>query len=144
MNIRVIYHSATGNTEKLANIIADLLKIKAERIGEGSEAFLEPVDLLFIGDGIYFGKPSKKVCSFIDRLDPKMIKNAVVFATCGGQTTIGADLSKLLQEKSIKIIEEPFVCKGQSWLFLNRKHPDSSDLNKIREYTNNIRSKMKN
>ena len=74
MNIRVIYHSSTGNTEKLARAIADTLNVEAEPLGEDPISFSEPVDLLFIGDGIYFGKANKRTRSFIDRLDAKMIK----------------------------------------------------------------------
>lgn len=137
MNIRVIYHSSTGNTEKIAHAIADTLNIKAEQAGKGAIAFSEPVDLLFIGDGVYFGKANKKTVSLIDRLDPKMIKNAAVFATCGGQVKIGTDIKKLLQDKGVRVVGEPFTCKGQSWIFLNRNHPDQTDISKACEYAKN-------
>ncbi len=140
MNIKVLYHSTTGNTAKLARTIAETLKVKAERI-EDSTSFSKNVDLLFIGDGVYFGKPNKKTRSFIAKLDPKMVKNVAVFASCGGQKTIGADISRLLQEKGIRVISEPFVCKGQSWLVLNRNHPNPGELDQVREYASSIYAK---
>ncbi len=143
MNIKVFYHSTTGNTEKLARAIADVMQVEAEKIEKhNSDSFSEPVDLLFIGDGVYFGKPNKKTSSFIATLDPKVVKNVAVFASYGGQKTIGNDISKLLQAKGIRVISEPFICKGQSWLVLNRNHPNASELSKAREYASNIYSKV--
>jgi flavodoxin len=138
MNIKVIYHSSTGNTKKLAHAIANKLNIQAEPLGEEPISFSEPVDLLFIGGGIYFGKVNKRMRSFIDRLDPKMIKNAAVFATYGGQANIGTDIKKLLQNKGLRVVDEPFTCKGQAWVFLNRNHPNETDITKVREYTSKI------
>ena len=63
---------STGNIEKLAGAIADTLKIQAGPLGENPISPFEPIDLLFIGDAMYFGKANKRTCSFIDRLDPKM------------------------------------------------------------------------
>ena len=142
MNIRVIYHSSTGNTEKLARAIADTLNVEAEPLGEDPISFSEPVDLLFIGDGIYFGKANKRTRSFIDRLDPKMIKNAAIFATYGGLAKIGTDIKELLQNKEIRVVDEPFTCKGQSWVFINRNQPNETDLSKVRKYAKNAAAKV--
>jgi Uncharacterized flavoproteins len=134
MNIKVVYHSTTGNTKKLALAIAEAFKVNPEQIGKESIQFSEPVDLLFIGDGIYYGNPSKKMVQFIDQLNPKMIKNAAVFATYGGQLKIGDEIKRLLQNKGLNVIGEPFTCKGQAWAFLNRSHPDEADLNDLKKY----------
>lgn len=137
MNIKVFYHSSTGNTEKLARTIADTLNITAEPIGKDPIPFSDPVDLLFIGDGVYFGKANKRTLSFIDQLDPKMIKNVAVFATYGGKVKIGTDIKELLQSKGLRVIGEPFACKGQSWVFINRSHPNESDISKAHEFAKN-------
>ncbi|MBZ9607352.1 nitric oxide synthase [Clostridium estertheticum] len=142
MNIKVIYHSSTGNTEKLARAIADTLSIQAELLGKDPISFSEPVDLLFIGDGLYFGKANKRTLSLIDRLDPKMIKNAAIFATYGGQAKIGTDIKELVQNKGIRVVDEPFTCKGQSWVFINRNHPNEIDLSKVRKYAKNAVAKV--
>ena len=55
MNIRVIYHSKTGNTKKLAESMAGALCVAAETAAESR--IVEPVDMLFIGDGVYGGRP---------------------------------------------------------------------------------------
>lgn len=56
MNIRVMYHSQTGNTRKLAESMAGALGVTAEKIADSS--IVEPVDMLFIGDGVYAGGPA--------------------------------------------------------------------------------------
>ena len=66
MNIRVIYHQSTGNTEKLACAIAD----------------------------------------------------------------------------TINVVYEPFTCKGQSWVFINRNQPNETDLSKVRKYAKNAAAKV--
>lgn len=137
MNIKVLYHSSTGNTEKLANTIADELNIRAESIGDKPVTFSESVDLLFIGDGIYFGKAHKRTLAFIDSLSSDIVKNVAVFATYGGQVKIGFDIKKLLADKGLKVIGEPFMCKGQAWAVANRNRPNQDDLNEVREFAGN-------
>lgn len=142
MNIRLVYHSSTGNTGKLANAISDSLKIKAERIGDTPISLSEPVDLLFLGDGIYFGKPNKSTIAFIEQLNPQTVKNVAVFATYGGQAKIGSDLRKLLMDKGLNVVGEPHVCKGQSWIFMNRNHPDQADFKEAVKYAKEVRSRI--
>ena len=142
MNIKVMYHSSTGNTKKLAHIIADSMHTEAEPIGEASGSFTQPVDILFIGDGIYAGKPNKKTIAFIESLNPEMVKHAAVFATYGGQAKIGKDIKSLLEKQGIKMLGEPFACKGQAWFFMNRHHPDSSDVDRTKHFAESIRSKI--
>lgn len=139
MNIRVIYHSSqSGNTEKLAKAIAKALDIKAERIGEDSISFSQPVDLLFVGDGIYWAKPHKTTRKFFKELDPAPIRNAAVFATYGNQFKIGDDLRKLLQDKGIHVVGDPFTCKGASVCTKNQGHPDETDLQNVKAFAQNI------
>lgn len=134
MNIKVIYHSMTGNTEKLALAIADELGVKAENAKEVDMASLCDVDLLFIGDGIYAGKAGKVTLKLIERLDGKKVKNAAVFATYGGQDKIGPDLIGLLKHRRINVIGDAYMCRGKSWLFINSKHPSADELIAVREF----------
>ena len=138
MTVRVFYHTATGNTRKVAGAIADELGIEAEMIGKDLISFSEPIDLLFIGDGIYAGKPGKETISFINRLDPAMIKNTAVFATYGGQEVIGERIADLLRNKGLNIIGKPYTCKGKCWFFINRRHPNENDLDSSRQFARSI------
>lgn len=136
MKVKVLYHSSSGNTKRVADAIADALGIKAEPI---ETAFLsEPVDLLFLGDGVYFGKPNKNTIAFIERLSSDTVKNVAVFATYGGQASIGEKLKKLLKTKKLHVVGEPFTCKGKAWGILNRGHPSENDLSEACRYAKSI------
>ena len=133
-----MYHSLTGNTKKLADVIAGELGVEAEKIAIDHPAFSEPIDLLFIGDGIYAGKPGKETISFINRLTPDMVKNTAVFATYGGQDVIGGRIATLLKDKGLNIAGEPFACKGKCWFIINRKRPNGEDLDMARQFARSI------
>ena len=137
MTVKVIYHSSkSGNTAKLAGAIAEELCVKAERIDKNI-SFPEPVDILFVGDGIYWAKPHRTTREFFKKLDPALIRNAAVFATYGNQFKIGDDLRKLLQGKGINVVIEPFICKGASIGTKNQGHPDETDLQNVRVFAQN-------
>ena len=138
MEIKVVYHSSTGNTEKLAHAIADMLNIKAEHIGKDNISFPDKVDLLFIGDGIYWNGAHRKTKNFITKLNPEIIKNAAVFGTYGNQFKIGDILKELLTKKEINVVGTPFTCKGKSVGTKNQGHPDENDLKMVCAYAKNI------
>ena len=127
MKIKVLYHSSTGNTKKVAEAIASVANISAEVITE-NDKLSEPIDLLFIGDGIYAAKMNKKTRAFIDALDGSLVKNAAVFGTCGGQDKVIGTMKELLKGKGINVCAESFLCKGQAWMVANRNRPNKADL----------------
>ncbi|HCA29725.1 MAG TPA: nitric oxide synthase [Ruminococcaceae bacterium] len=142
MNIRVVYHSRSGNTLKLAQAIAEELGVQPRRIGKEKITFSEPVDLLFIGDGIYFHKPHRKTKALIKELGPAVVKNAVAFGTYGNQSEIGDQITTLLREKGINIAGKPFTCKGDSPGTDNQGHPDEADLHNARKFAQDIVSSI--
>ena len=127
MEIKVMYHSMTGNTKKVAETIASVAGVSAEAIG-GPETFSKPVDLLFIGDGIYAGGMSRKTKAFIAGLDSAMVKHAAVFGTYGGEEKVITAMKTLLKEKGIMVLEESFACKGKAWFIANQNHPNQEDI----------------
>ena len=141
MNIKVMFHTTTGNTGKVAEAIAAAAGVKAESI-EGAVLPSEPIDLLFIGDGLYGGKAHKKTTEFINSLGTGKVKNAAVFATYGGQAHIGEIITKHLRDKGINVIGEPYTCKGKCWIFINRRHPDETDFEKAREFAKTMIGKL--
>ena len=143
MNIKVLYHSSGGNTQKIANNIGRALNVTATSIEDESSAFSEKVDLLFIGDGIYFGNASKKMRNFISGIDPNMIKNVAVFATHGGKEKIGTIIKELLEKKGLKVVGTPYVCLGQ-WLVFSKGHPNEEEVNGACSYAQQIVEMLKN
>ncbi|MCL2675503.1 MAG: nitric oxide synthase [Firmicutes bacterium] len=139
MKIRVIYHSRLGNTEKVAKAIAARLNVVAEKIDKKSKlSIVEPIDLLFIGDGIYWAKPHKSTRKFIGGLDPEYVKTAAAFGTYGNQFKIGDDIKSLLEKRGIKIVGIPFTCKGASIGTKNANHPDENDFNAACEFAESV------
>ena len=139
MNVRVVYHSGyKGNTMKVATAIAEMLNIRAERIGKEKIEFTEPVDLLFIGSGIYSHKPHKKVSALIKKINPATVKNAAAFGTYGNHSEIGEQIKKLLQEQGITVLGEPFACKGASIGTDNKGHPNAADIEDAKAFAGNV------
>ena len=144
MNIRVVYHSGyKGNTKKVAEAIAEAFNVKAERIGKEKIEFSEPVDLLFIGCGIYMHKPHKKARALISEINPAAVKNAAAFGTYGNQSDIGEQLQGLLRKQGVNVLDEPFVCKGASVGTDNKGHPNSEDLENAKAFAKNISLQIK-
>ena len=139
MNVKVFYHSMTGNTKKVAEAIAAVANVPAEAI-TGSESITEPIDLLFLGDGIYAGKMAKPTKAFLENLNGTLIGQAAVFGTYGGQTKAITAMADSLREKGISVSKESFSCKGQAWALANRNHPDENDLNAARQFAADILS----
>jgi len=143
MKIRIVYYSGrSGNTMKVAMAMAEALNIKAERIGKENIEFSEPVDLLFIGSGVYFDKPHKKTRALIKELNSTNVKNAAAFGTYGNQSNIGEQIISLMREQGIDVVGEPFVCKGASIGTDNKGHPNATDLENAKEFAEIITAKL--
>ncbi len=137
MNIRVIYHSRTGNTKKLAEAIADSVNCTAEPAE--SNSISGQIDLLFIGGAIYGGQIQKSIKKFIDSLDPGKIKLAAVFSTYFlGKTKAVSIIRKLLTDRGITVAEKSIVCRGK-YLFFYSRHPDAEELSQAGESAKRIK-----
>lgn len=72
VTVLIAYHSATGNTEKLAQGIADGAKavtgttVVLKRVGEVAADDLVACDALVVGSPVYFGNMSGEVKTFFD------------------------------------------------------------------------------
>lgn len=144
MNVKVMYHSKTGNTKKLAEAMAEALGIAAEAIGENSlvEPIDEPIDMLLIGDGVYAGGPDRITASFIKTLNGSLVKNAAVFGTFGGQRKAITIMKELLKKQGINAADESFGCRGKSWAIFNRKHPNGEDLQAAKAFAKGLAGRL--
>lgn len=135
MDIKVVYHSQTGNTKKIADAIAEEAGIRAEKVSDCKSV---AADVLFIGDGIYAAKPNKATVEFIRKLDAGKVKKVAVFGTFGGQKKAIELMQELLKKQGINVVEESFGCRGKAWFFLNRAHPNVQDLLEAKEFTKRV------
>ncbi len=74
MKTQVIYDSQFGNTERLAQVIANALsevgEARAIHVGQARVETLREVDLLILGTPIQGWKPTLAVQAFLDRIPP--------------------------------------------------------------------------
>ncbi len=126
MRIRVVYHSQTGNTRKIAAAIAKVAGCAAEE-AQGHSGPTE-ADLLFLGAAVYASYGHKlhpSVDDFIGRLDSRRVRRVALFKTGFDSQAIELMRSRLAR-RGIEVANEHFSCKGK-FLFFNLGHPDSGD-----------------
>jgi flavodoxin len=137
MKISVIYSTKTGNTKKIAEVMAEELGVKAQNCAEIKQ--ISKTDLLFIGSGVYAQKMGADLQKLLAGLPAGTAKKAVVFGTVGGQTNAVEAIAKLLKEKGIDVIGT-FYCKGQFWWIINHGRPNAQDLKSAREFASGFKS----
>ena len=81
MKIAVRYQSRGGNTKAAAEVMAKAAGVAALPI---SEAITEPVDVLFVGGGMYAWDIDKTLRAYLTDADFSMVKTVAVFTTAGG------------------------------------------------------------
>lgn len=140
MKIRVMYYSRSGNTKKVADAIASSVGLKAETVPPSFP--LENVDLLLLGTGIYAGKPHSKLRQFVESLNVKRVKNVAVFGTCGGQDSAVKQVQDILKNKGVNVVDEAFLCKGRTFFFISRSHPDENDLKEAQGFAKRVVEKL--
>jgi flavodoxin len=140
MKTKVMYHSRSGNTKKVADAIAQALGQTAEAVPPDYP--LENVGLLFLGAGVYAGKADKKIIEFIESLNTSRVKNVALFGTSAGQDNHLNSMRDLLKAKGINVVEDTYTCKGQFLFFINRKRPNAEDLTKAQEFAKAVYEKL--
>ena len=86
MRYAVRYQSRGGNTKAVAEAIAEALNAKAEPVGS---PLGEPVDVLFVGGGVYAWTIDRALVEFLTSLEPDIVKSVAVFSTGGMMSGVG-------------------------------------------------------
>ncbi len=124
----MVYHSWTGNTRRLAEAMADELGIEAELVA--GVADVEGVRLLFLGSGVYGGRPARAVRRFLSGPVSFSGVKVALFGTYGGDPRHLDWMAECVQQRGGEVIGR-FSCKGRDWFTLGlvaRGHPNSTDL----------------
>ena len=130
MTTQLIYHSRTGNTRQVAEAMARELKVEPIAIEDEHECEIRAGDLLFLGDGVYWNRPSRPMRRFVQNLPSLEGVKIALFGTYGGWPRQLDWMAKRLQQKGANILGR-FSCKGRDWAFLGliaRHHPSRKDL----------------
>ncbi len=131
MKINIIYNSKTGHTYKLAKALGEVLGIEPIDICEPH--VLNETDLLFVGTGIYSGKPSQELLTYLNNLPNNQIKGAAIFSSSATKVDRTELVVNVLRQKGIEVLNTRFHCYGQ-FLFFKWGHPNAEDLKKIKEF----------
>ena len=133
MKAAVRYYSRGGNTEKLANAIAQAIGVTAYTTAQPLD---EDVDVLFLGSSVYAYGVDESVKAFIAGIHVKVGK-VVNFSTAAVIRSTYKQVEKLLGEKGILLAREDFACRG-SFGPLHRGHPDQKDLEAAAAFAKSI------
>ena len=98
MNTILIYSSLTGNTRKVAKVMAQELGIEMKRPGELTD--LEGVELLFLGSGVYANRPARSLRRFLSNLSSLAGIKVALFGTYGSRPNQLDWLAKCVGKKA--------------------------------------------
>jgi len=137
--IAVFVDSRGGNTKKVAEAIAGELGVSA---GDICGPIPAETGVLFLGSGVYGGKPGKAFTKFVDSANFAGTKVAL-FATSGAARSAETMLAKVADDLKGKgaTVLGTYHCRGK-FLFSNRGHPDREDLERAGKFAREVLSKV--
>ena len=129
MKYAVAYYTRSGNTKKVADVIAEVLGVEAKEISEGVS---EPVDVLFLGSSLYAFTYDPAVEKFIQE-NASNIKQIVSFSTSASGKSTAKFVKETADKCGIKFYGHAFKSYGKFGIF-NAKRPNDKDLEEAREF----------
>jgi flavodoxin I len=137
--IAVLVDSRGGNTKKVAEAIAREL---GTSVGDIHSPVPAGTGVLFLGSGVYGGKPGKALARLIETTNFAETKVAL-FATSGGAESAEkmlANLADAVRKKGATVLGT-FHCRGK-FLFSNRGHPNGEDLERAKKFAREMLAKV--
>ncbi len=141
MDISVVYGSLTGNTRRIAQVMAKELTVVAQAAKE--LACLEKTDLLFLGSGVYGNRPAAPVRRLLLSTPSLVGVKVALFGTYGGLPNQIDWMARRVEERGGEILGR-FSCRGRDWFVLGllaRGHPSSTDLSAAAAFARHIRER---
>jgi flavodoxin len=150
MNPVVVFSSKGGNTQKVAQEIAEELNCKAIKLSEVSDFSriqLKDYDLVFLGTWVRGGHASPEMVKFLKQLDlPDNKRNFALFLTWAGGGKSDAwtfmKVKDILQAKKQKLFSNYYKCLGKTFGFTRKGHPNAEELNGGRKWAKNVMGKI--
>tara|TARA_B100001971_G_C17939889_1_gene407088 strand:+ start:148 stop:567 length:420 start_codon:yes stop_codon:yes gene_type:complete len=134
----VIYYSMTGNTKKVAEVIAAELDVNAENVKTKGGAAKDSFLLLGSGNYSCFPLPGGGFKKFVAS-NAFNGRQVALFGTSGGGKGREVEaLEKMVTVKGAKVMGK-FYCRGKLFFFFNRKHPDNKDLENARKFARELK-----
>jgi flavodoxin len=156
--ILILYSYHHHNTEKVARVLARVLKAPIRRPQELTPDDLRGYALLGFGSGIYSSQHHPSLLALADALPPATGQRAFLFSTCGvpafafdsGEVAdypreAHTPLRERLQSRGYTVVDE-FCCPGHNTnrflkLFggLNRGRPNAEDLQRAEAFARRLK-----
>lgn len=108
MKYEVRYQSRGGKTQKVANIMAEVLGVEAQSL---DVPITEQVDYLFIGGGLYVKRHNEAIKTFLESTDLSLVGEIVPFATCNEFSNVIKQIRKFCKNNNVKCSEEDLCIK---------------------------------
>jgi flavodoxin len=141
MNPIVIYSTHRGNTEKVAEAIAEAAGCKAVKLAENFDPKtlpLDSIDTVFLGTGIRGGEPYVELLNYLKSADLGTGKRFFLFMTWAGGGASNKlayeGVKKALEAKGQRLEPDGFICLGQTFGFTHRGHPNEGDLTDAKKW----------
>lgn len=160
--VKSIHHK---NTEKIANVFAEVLDAQLKTPEEVDLGDIQDYSLIGFGSGIYGGKHHEFLLNLADKLPQGKNQKVFIFSTDGAprglikydplyeKEILSHNHSKLrekLQSKGYKIVDE-FNCGGFNTnkflkLFggINKGRPNADDLKHAEKFAQNLKQNVEN
>ncbi len=129
MKYAIRYYSKSGNTEKLANAISEVLDVPAYDI---SHELTEDVDVLFFGSGVYGCALDPAVVKYISNIGVN-VGEFVNFSTSGMMTSNYYLIKNVINTTNISLSDCEFHCPG-SFVGLNANRPNEEDIVNVKKF----------
>ena len=134
MNVAVRYYTKTGNTKRLAEVIAEALGVKAYPI---SEPIKEMTDILFLGNSYYAFSIDPEVRNFVRGLDKNLVGKVVNFGSAAMLNSTYKKVKAEADKVGIPMDEREFHCKGE-FKGIHKGKPDADDLKAAADFAKQI------
>jgi flavodoxin len=147
----ILYSYHHKNTEKIAKVIAEILKAKIITPQQLEPENLQDYSLVGFGSGIYGAKHHESILNFANRLPYVNNQKVFIFSTSSNLEPISkshSNLREILLSKGYLIIDE-FTCAGfntNSFIRffggINKGRPNAKDLENVAIFANTLKQKM--
>ena len=134
MKIAVRYYTKTGNTQRLAEAIAEAVGVEALPLSAPIE---EPVDILFLGNSYYAFSIDPEVKAFIRGLDPAKVGRIVNFGSAAMLNSTYKKVKAEADKVGITMDEREFHCKGE-FKGLHKGRPNAQDLVEAKDFARSL------
>ncbi|MBQ7248225.1 MAG: flavodoxin [Lachnospiraceae bacterium] len=134
MKIAVRYYTKTGNTQRLAEAVAEAVGAEALPI---DSPVTEPVDLLFLGNSYYVFSIDPEVREFIRKLDKSKVGRIVNFGSAAMLNSTYKKVKAEADKVGIPMDEREFHCRGK-FKGIHKGRPNADDLAAVADFARSV------